>query len=86
MITQPAEVKRLVEDALKLPPGDRAVIADALLGSLPPAPGIGEAREDDPAFLAELEALVDAVDNGTMPTRPGEDVHRELLKLYGPKD
>jgi len=83
-----SERDEIVQQALGLPPEDRAYVAAALAQSLatPPAefpvvadaPGSGTLTDGE--FLRELQRRSEAIRSGHMPTRSAADVLAELLR------
>ena len=64
---------QIIEEALRLPATERAVVVEQLLSSLDrPDPGI------DALWAKEAEARVEAYDSGQMPAVSAEDVFAEL--------
>ena len=67
---------RLLEEALALPPEERAELADRLLSSLDPP----SQRRIDELWAEEVEARLDAYDRGEMEAIPAEKAIAEALK------
>lgn len=64
----------IMKDALKLPPGARAMLADHLLESL----DWEQQKEIDAAWAEEAERRAQAIDEGRVKLIPGEEVLAEL--------
>ncbi|MFY9621990.1 MAG: addiction module protein [Pyrinomonadaceae bacterium] len=64
----------IIKDALSLPPGARAMLADHLLESL----DWDEQKEIDEAWAAEAERRMQEIRDGKVQTIDGEEVMREL--------
>ena len=64
----------VIKDALALPPGARAMLADHLLESL----GWEHQKEIDAAWAEEAERLMQEIRDGKVETVDGEQVMREL--------
>ena len=64
----------IIKDALSLPPGARAMLADHLLESL----DWEEQKEIDQAWAVEAERRMEEIRNGTVQTIDGEEVMQEL--------
>ncbi len=72
-----SSAESVLQDALRLPEGDRADIAARLIASLEVA--AEESREAvEQAWAAEIERRCDALDAGTATTRNWEDVRRAI--------
>lgn len=69
----------LQKEALRLPPGERALLADALLGSL----DNDETRAIEAEWVAEAEARLDAYAKGELDASDGPSVMRSLKAKYG---
>ena len=70
-----AQVKQVLEEALKLKPEERASVAAELLESLEPAPG-NQAADVEAAWAAEIERRARRVLRGESFGEPWEDVRR----------
>lgn len=77
----PADVKTLLEEALRLPPATRSELATKLIESL------DDQVADDAAeqWLAEIERRVKGLDAGTAKTVPWEEVRLQLCARHGSK-
>jgi len=64
----------IIKDALSLPPGARAMLADHLLESL----DWEEQKEIDEAWAVEAERRMQEIRDGKVQTIEGEEVMREL--------
>jgi putative addiction module component (TIGR02574 family) len=64
----------IIKDALSLPPGARAMLADHLLESL----DWEQKKEIDEAWAMEAERRMQEIRDGTVQTIDGEEVMREL--------
>ena len=64
----------IIKDALSLPPGARAMLADHLLESL----DWGHQKEIDAAWAEEAERRMQEIRDGKVQTIDGEQVMREL--------
>ena len=73
------EASRVLEQALALPPEDRARVADRLLSSLDPP----DQRRIEELWDREIEARLAAYDRGEVEGIPAEEVFEELRKKYG---
>lgn len=69
-----AQGKRILTEALALPPAERAVLADQLLSSFDHASN----ESVDAAWAKEAEARIDAYDRGEMLSTPVHEVFAEL--------
>ncbi len=67
-------VQAILNEALKLPPIDKASVIDQLMASF----DISERRRIDEAWAYEAERRIDAYDNGRISARPVSDVMREI--------
>ena len=67
-------VQAILNEALKLPPIDKASVIDQLMASF----DISERRRIDEAWANEAERRIDAYDNGRISARPVSDVMREI--------
>ena len=68
----------LQKEALRLPPGERALLADALLGSLDSE----ETRAIESAWVAEAEDRLDAYSNGKLESADGPGLLESLKARY----
>lgn len=75
----PASLKQLEEQALVLPPEERARLAESLLESLH-SPLV----EIEQAWSTEIERRVDAFDHGDIPAYTAEDVFAEAKAKQTP--
>ena len=75
-----ADAKRLLEEALRLPPDTRGELATKIIESL------DDDIDDDAEELwrAEIERRVKDLDAGTAKTVPWEEVRRQLRAGHGP--
>jgi len=64
----------ILNEALKLPPVDKASIIDQLMASF----DITERQRIDKAWAEEAERRIDAYDAGKISARPVEDVMRDI--------
>jgi putative addiction module component (TIGR02574 family) len=64
----------IMKDALALPPGARAMLADHLLESL----NWEQQKEIDAAWAEEAERRAQAIDEGRVKLIPGDEVLAEL--------
>lgn len=64
----------IIKDALSLPPGARAMLADQLLESL----DWEKEKEVDEAWAVEAERRMQEIRDGKVQTIDGEEVMREL--------
>jgi putative addiction module component (TIGR02574 family) len=72
-------LKSLTEEAVTLPPVDRALLIDALWESL----ATPEEQAREAAWAAESESRVDAVDRGDLPTVDAPAALRQLRASLG---
>ncbi len=72
------QASRVLEQALALPPEDRARVADELLSSLDPP----DQRRIDALWALEAEDRLDAYERGEMEAFPAEQVLDELRKKH----
>lgn len=68
----------IIKDALSLPPGERAMLADHLLESLDWA----KQKEIDALWAAEAERRSQEIDDGVVTPIPGEEVMNRLRARY----
>jgi putative addiction module component (TIGR02574 family) len=68
----------IIKDALSLPPGERAMLADHLLDSL----GWEKQKEIDALWAQEAERRSKEIDDGVVTLIPGEEVMRRLRDRY----
>jgi putative addiction module component (TIGR02574 family) len=68
------QVQIILNEALKLPPVDKASVIDQLMASF----DISERRRIDEAWAYEAEKRIDAYDTGKISARPVEEVMREI--------
>jgi putative addiction module component (TIGR02574 family) len=68
----------IIKDALSLPPGERAMLADHLLESL----DWEKQKEIDALWAAEAERRNKEIDDGVVVPIPGEEVMRRLRARY----
>ena len=75
MKTMPADVKLLLEDALKLPPEARAALAGTLLE------GLGESTDEptEAAWASEIKKRLVQLDSKTSRTVPWPKARRQIL-------
>ena len=66
------ELEKLEAEALKLPPGERAALAQRLLASLE------EDVEIEEAWAAEVERRNAEIENGAVPLLPGPETLAKL--------
>ena len=81
--------EELLQQALTLPPVDRAIVAAALEDSLaPPDALVAESPNaiSGSEFLAELQRRSAAFRNGTMSARPAAEVIADLRRLQTSED
>lgn len=72
------DVERLLEEAMKLPEHERAVLAAILEDSV----GDGSSEEElEAAWAVEIQRRLDAVRSGEAQLIPAEDVERELEEI-----
>ncbi len=69
-----ASEKKVLSEAMSLPPDARAILADKLLHSLD-SPGRGEL---DQLWAEEAERRVQQIKSGEVTPIPGEDVFKEI--------
>ncbi len=69
----------LEHEVMRLPARERALLADALLGSLDDE----EAREVEAAWAREAEARMEAYQRGELAAVDGPTVFRELRSRFG---
>ncbi len=74
-----SQTQRVLEDALRLPPAERAALAAEVLASLD-APSDPEVEA---AWAAEIEDRIDAHDRGAIPAAPAQDVFKRLERRRG---
>jgi putative addiction module component (TIGR02574 family) len=67
-----------IKDALSLPPGERAMLADHLLESL----DWEKQKEIDALWAAEAERRSQEIDDGVVTPIPGEEVMNRLRGRY----
>ena len=65
--------EKLIQEALSLPPDERAVVAERLLSSLEP-----ELSEIDQLWALEAEERLNAYERGEVETIPGEEVYKTV--------
>jgi putative addiction module component (TIGR02574 family) len=65
--------EKLIQEALSLPPDERAVVAERLLSSLEP-----ELSEIDQRWALEAEERLNAYERGEVGTIPGEEVYKTV--------
>ena len=68
----------IIKDALSLPPGERAMLADHLLESL----DWEKQKEIDALWAQEAERRDKEIDDGIVTTVPGEEVLSRLRARY----
>ena len=68
---------RLLEEALELPPGERADLAASLLDSLDD----GEDEGVEESWAAEIKKRVEDVESGRVKTVPWSEARRRILRL-----
>jgi putative addiction module component (TIGR02574 family) len=68
----------IIKDALSLPPGERAMLADHLLESL----DWEKQKEIDALWAQESERRSKEIDEGVATPIPGEEVMRRLRARY----
>ena len=68
----------IIKDALSLPPGERAMLADHLLESL----DWEKQKEIDVLWAAEAERRKQEIDDGVVTLIPGEEVMNRLRARY----
>lgn len=68
----------IIKDALSLPPGERAMLADHLLESL----DWEKQKEIDALWAAEAERRNQEIDDGVVTPIPGEEVMSRLRARY----
>lgn len=68
----------VIKDALSLPPGERAMLADHLLESL----DWEKQKEIDALWAAEAERRNQEIDDGVVTPIPGEEVMSRLRARY----
>jgi hypothetical protein len=74
--------KKVLEEALALPPDDRRRVTEALLDSMPPE----AADELEAEWLAEARARADRLERGAVEARDGDTALDELeRKLRSPR-
>lgn len=72
--SETADLDATVEQLMKLPPETRLELGERLIASVPMFPD-----EESEARLAEVvERRLREIEDGTVKTIPGEDVHRRL--------
>ncbi len=64
----------ILSNALRLPPVDRASIIEELLSSF----DLTARKRIDKAWAEEVESRIEAYDQGAFPSRPAEDVFRDI--------
>ena len=64
----------VLSNALRLPPIDRAGIIEELLSSF----DLTSRKRIDKAWADEVESRIKAYDQGAFPSRPAEDVFRDI--------
>lgn len=73
--------RKLLDDAMALPPDDRARVAAALLASLDDA----APNTVDPAWMAEMERRAERVLDGGSQGRPWSEVRARILDRLAPR-
>ena len=68
----------IIKDALSLPPGERAMLADHLLESL----DWGKQKEIDALWAQEAARRSKEIDDGVVTPIPGEEVMNRLRGRY----
>ena len=71
-MTQKSRV--LLEEALRLPPDERAEVAEQLIASLDEAPD----TDVEQAWQEEIQKRIQQIDRGEVKTIPWEEVQRRL--------
>jgi putative addiction module component (TIGR02574 family) len=74
-----ATIEHITEEALALSEEQRAQLAHRLLQSLEP---VGDVRDVEVAWDAEIARRVQRVEEGTATGRPAEDVFRDIRAKY----
>jgi putative addiction module component (TIGR02574 family) len=69
------ETVKLLEDALKLPAGERADLASCLFASLDQEPFLPL----DPSWEAEIKRRIQEIDNGTAVMIPWEEARKRIF-------
>ncbi len=64
----------VLNDALQLPPVDRAGMIEELLSSF----DVTVRKKIDKAWATEIESRIEAYGQGAFPSRPAEDVFRDI--------
>lgn len=75
----PLTVDQLAEQALQLPPADRAELAEKLVGSL----DFPVTDDVETEWMAEATRRLDDLRNGRVQAVPGEDVLAEVRRIVG---
>ena len=68
-----SSAKKLIDDALTLPPEERQAIAEALMESL-----VEASVEMSPAWNAELASRIAEIDRGEVEAIPWDDVEQRV--------
>jgi len=68
------QVQTILNEALKLPPVDKASVIDQLMASF----DLSERQRIDDAWANEAERRIDAYDTGRISAKPVEAVMREI--------
>lgn len=70
-----SDTVKLLEDALKLPAGERADLASCLFASLDQEPALPL----DPSWDAEIKRRIQEIDNGTAVMIPWEEARKRIF-------
>ncbi len=68
------QVQTILNEALKLPPVDKASVIDQLMASF----DLSEKQRIDEAWANEAERRIDAYDTGRISAKPVQEVMREI--------
>lgn len=74
-----AESKRILEDALELPPTERAALVEEILSSF----DFPSRQEVDALWAQEAEERIDAFEQGEMESRPAKEVFDRIDRQQG---
>jgi len=69
-----ATTEKVLEDALELPPVERAVLVEQLLTSFE----LPQRKSIDELWAAEAENRIDAYDNGLIKSTPAKDIFAKI--------
>lgn len=68
------QAKHILDEAMELPPNERALVAEELLASLDPS----SSKSIDEMWAIEAERRIDAYDRGEVKTIPAKEVFEKI--------